>query len=448
MAAVATKRRRIDGATTAGSLPVSFAGGGGKDDQHPAPLATEAARPLSNATGLLLTADRYLPAWLSVFRSGAGDAKSLGRLAVRTSRALTQLLESAEGSGGQGGDDGEIWGILCRQELGNAIYNSVPPAVRENLGPRRLLAQMAPGPSMRYISRVEPIRVLPEPTITEDDTTFLVNVWKGDRVIISQAVTGEELSELFYEKLVPDIQRGCEYHYYCGDEERHFESSGTVHPGDIMVKLDKPFLLDRTDLSDCKATVHLLYSIGGQKSKCIPLLQYPGEGVISDVTCECSYDSYGEDAEFDIDGNTCSGEWVRNGIAFSHHDETFLDIDGDGEAILDLVRNEVENGIINGLRLSLNFVYFRPFQEDENGDFISKEEGYLTHFTIRFHAEQKDDDGRKRCDNWRCWPEEPEPIDTWWKSSGVTIPHLLPHIKGVKMDMPKKPVAKKSATTK
>ena len=459
MAAV-TKRRRIDGAATTGILPVAVAGGGGGDDQQPAPLAAEEARPLINADDLLLTSDRYLPAWLSVFRSGGGDAKSLGRLAVRTSRTLTQLLESAEGSGGGegGGSDGEIWNILCRQQLGGNVYNAVPPAIRESMGPRRLLAQMAPGPSMRYTTQDESTVALPEPTLTADNTTFLVNVWKGDRVIISQAVTGEELSELFDEDFVPDMHTECKYHNYCGDEdgeeERYFESSGNKHPVDIMVKLDKPILLGGADLSDCKATVQLLYTIGGQKPKCTPLLQYPSEGFISDVVCECSY--Y-EETDFDVNGNICSGEWVRNGIAVSHHGETFLDLDGDGEAILNRVCSE-DVSIINGLRLSLNFVYFRPFQEDENGDF--KEEGYLTHFTIRFHAERKE--GRW-CTNSQCGqPIEsycyahdspPDVFDTpdpriEWKESGVTIPHLLPHIKGVKTNMPKKPVAKKSAMTK
>jgi hypothetical protein len=292
-------------------------------------------------------------------------------------------------------------------------------------------------------------------------------MWRGDHVVFSQAVSGEELSELFDEDYVPHIHSENEYHNYCGDdeeEERHFESSGNKHPGDIMVKLDKPILLGGAGLSDCKATVQLLYTIGGQKPKCIPLLQYPSEGFTSDVHCECS--DY-EETDFDVNGNICSGHWVRNGITVSPHCQTFLDLDGDGEAILDRVCSE-DVSIINGLRLTLNFVYFRTFpqgrswdSDDENNIALEFDESYLTHFAIRFHAERKE--GRW-CTNPQCgrpiesyWgppghdsPPVPDTPDarTEWKESGVTIPHLLPHIKGIKTNMPKKPAAKKSATTK
>ena len=177
-----------------------------------------------------------------------------------------------------------------------------------------------------------------------------------------------------------------------------------------------------------------------------------------DFMCECSYD---EVTEFDINGNICSGDWMREGITVSNKGETFLDLDGDGEAILNRVRNE-DVSIINGLRLSLMFVYFRPSQDDENIA-LEFDESYLTHFAIRFHAERKE--GRW-CTNSQCGqpvescfyhgpghspPDVPDPIDTRaeWKESGVTIPHLLPHIKGIKTNMPKKkPIAKNSATTK
>ena len=171
-----TKRRRIgdtpaDGASKLPSgLSVastsSFA-----DDQQPA----------VEAQGLI--SDRYLPAWLSIFRSGNGDPKSLGRLATRTSKALTQLLES-----GQDNRD-EIWSTLCRQQLGRDIYEAIPLTIKESLGPRRLLAQMGAGPAKRHTAMAKKAS-LKEPTLTAENTTFVVKVWKDDQVIISQTVRG------------------------------------------------------------------------------------------------------------------------------------------------------------------------------------------------------------------------------------------------------------------
>ena len=423
------KRRRIDDAPADGAskLPGSLsvaAASSSPDDQH--------QQPAVKAQGLI--SDRYLPAWLSIFRSGNGDARSLGRLAARTSKALTQLLES-----GQDNRD-EIWSILCRQQLGEEIYEAIPQTIKDSLGPRGLLVQMGAGPAKRYMATATKAS-LKEPILTAENTTFLVKVWKDDRVIISQAVTGDALSKLFDhgedfdKKFVPDIRNECHFSYYCGSEDwGHYDSSGNDHPGDVMVELDKPISLDKADLSPgCKATVHLLFFVDGE-SKCIPLLEYPGEGFTSEtVLCHCS-DEDDDGREHMIHGEPRLGDWARNGIAVANRRDTFLDLDDEGDAILKLVtaQDERDESIINGLRLSLNFVYFQPFMEHWDP---ANQETYLTHFTIRFHAEQKYD--ACACDNMQCrlWYDPPNPFHMW-KRSGVTIPHLLPHIKGIKMNKP------------
>ena len=418
-----TKRRRIDDAPAdgasklPGSLPVAAASSSHGDQQ-----------PAVKAQGLL--SDRFLPAWLSIFRSDNGDARSLGRLAARTSKALTQLLES-----GQDNRD-EIWSILCRQQLGEEIYEAIPQTIKDSLGPRGLLVQMGAGPAKRYMATATKAS-LKEPILTAENTTFLVKVWKDDRVIISQAVTGDALSKLFDKAFVPVICEECAFDYYCGDESSYYDSSGDEHPGDLMIELDKPVSLDKADLSGCKATVHLLFSVGGE-SKCIPLLEYPGEGFTSEtVLCHCS-DEDDDGQEHMIHGEPRLGDWARNGIGVANRRDTFLDLDDEGDAILKLVtaQDERDESIINGLRLSLNFVYFQPFMEHWDP---ANQETYLTHFTIRFHAEQKYD--ACACDNMQCrlWYDPPNPFHMW-KRSGVTIPHLLPHIKGIKMD---KPIMKK-----
>ena len=418
-----TKRRRIgdtpaDGASKLSSGLSATASSSPGDQQSTV-----------EAQGLI--SDRHLPAWLSIFRSGNGDARSLGRLATGTSKALTQLLESGNGT------TDDVWVMLCHRHFDKAMYEAIPEQVRESLGPRRLLAQVGAGPAKRYTNAAKKAS-LKEPILTAENTTFFVKVWEGDRVIISQAVTGDALGKLFDNKFVPDIRNECQFHYHCGDEDHYYDSSGNEHPGDVMMELCKPILVDKADLSGCTATVHLLFSVDGE-SKCIPLLQYPSEGFTSNnVLCHCSEEDY-DGREHMVHGELRLGCWARNGIAVSHRRETFLDLDDEGDAILKLIsaQDERDESIINALRLSLNFVYFHPFIDEENGWNPEDQETYLTHFTIRFHAEQKYD--AYVCDNWQCrMMYEPPDASHLWKISGVTIPHLLPHIKGIKMIKPEK----------
>ena len=176
-----TKRRRIGDtpADGASKLPsgLSVAASNSTGDQ---PSAVETQR--------RLTSDRYLPAWLSVFRSGH-DAKSLGRLATRTSKALTQLLEAGEDN------RDEIWTALCRQQLGKEIYEAIPQTVKDSMGPRRLLAQMAKDQPVHVQRRG--LHQVKDPSLTPGNITFIVKISKGDEVIVSHAVTGKELSGLF-----------------------------------------------------------------------------------------------------------------------------------------------------------------------------------------------------------------------------------------------------------
>ena len=246
------------------------------------------------------------------------------------------------------------------------------------------------------------------------------------------------MSKLFDMAFVPDIDNEAVFSYYCGDESSHYDSSGNEHSGDVMIELDKPVSLDKAGLSGYKAMVHLLFSVNGE-SKCIPLLEYPGEGFTSAVLCQCSEEDY-DGGEHMIHGELRLGSWARYGIAVSHHRGTFFDLDDDGDAILKLVRARNES-IISGLRLSLNFVYFQPFIDEEESWNPEDQETYLTHFTIRFHAEQKND--ACVCDNWQCQMMYESPDGSRvWKRSGVTIPHLLPHIKGIKMNKPVEPAKK------
>ena len=177
-----SKRRRIDDTPASGAskLPsgLSVAASNSTGDQ---PSAVETQR--------RLTSDRYLPAWLSIFRSGNGDAKSLGRLATRTSKALTQLLEAGEDN------RDEIWTALCRQQLGKEIYEAIPQTVKDSMGPRRLLAQMAKDQPVHVQRRG--LHQVKDPSLTPGNITFIVKISKGDEVIVSHAVTGKELSGLF-----------------------------------------------------------------------------------------------------------------------------------------------------------------------------------------------------------------------------------------------------------
>lgn len=139
--------------------------------------------------------------------------------------------------------------------------------------------------------------------------------------------------------------------------------------------------------------------------------------------------------------------------------ETFLDLDDDGNAILDLVCDR-DVKISNGLRFALNFICFRSFHDDDEDVSVEDLESYLTHFTLRFHAEQNQEfDGRcASCEDRRQSHDEHSHGPPWgwdpyeevltpeeegaakWRESGVTIPHLLPHIKGIKMNKPKEEV--------
>ena len=441
-----TKRRRIGDTPAAGAskLPsgLSVAASSSPDDQQPA----------VEAQGLI--SDQYLPAWISIFRSGNGDARSLGRLATRTSKALTQLLESGNGT------TDDVWVMLCHRHFDKAMYEAIPEQVRESLGPRRLLAQVGADPSVRVVepTEAEPPFSLPDPILTQYDTSFLVRVWKGDKVIISQTVTEDELDRLFDKNFVPDIHMEEDKHTHCvSDYDGHTprESSRDRHGGEMMIKLGEPVKLDKADLSDCKATVHLLFTTEEEEApKCIPLLQYPGVGVTSKIVCECEC-SYEENSQQHINGKTLDGYWDRSGFAHTWMNETFLDLDDDGNAILDLVCDR-DVKIINGLRFSLNFIFFRPFNDEEEDVWVPLEdlESYLTHFTLRFHAEQNQEfDGRcASCEDRRRSHDEHSHGPPWgwgacddvltpeeegaakWRESGVTIPHLLPHIKGIKMN--------------
>ena len=422
-----SKRRRIDDTPASGASKLL-------SSLSVTPTSSADDQPSDVKTQRRLTSDRYLPAWLSVFRSGNGDAKSLGRLATRTSKALTQLLEVGEDN------RDEIWTALCRQQLGKEIYEAIPQTVKDSMGPRRLLAQMAKDQPVHVQRRG--LHQLKDPSLTPGNVTFIVKISKGDEVIVSHAVTGKELSGLFEPSFLPDIHEefyedyDTAEHTVCGTREwNYYGSCEKEHPGEVKVELPAPVFLGEgfPDLAkSCKATVHMLTD-----DRCVSLLQSSSRGTVP-TKCHCGDDPY-DGVEYQLpDGEYLYGDWSRGG--FGQGTEAFLDIGPEGDAILRHVESPWGSSIMKGLRFSLNLVAFQQwYYEDDEGE--HHQMCYLDHLTFRFYAEYNIY-GQCACECYHCRRcsevEDPPTIDqveNAWKKSGVTIPHLLDHLKGVKVQM-------------
>ena len=114
-------------------------------------------------------------------------------------------------------------------------------------------------------------------------------------------------------------------------------------------------------------------------------------------------------------------------------DNSFLNFDQQGDALLKHIGDGHKRITVKAAKLALKLRAFETEEEydEEYGDYV---EGtaceYLTHFGLQFIVDCK----FRACScEFFCHHDNSEPDKgRLWEKSGVTIPHLLEHVKGLK----------------